>query len=408
VTLGRHKDSMSNNMTDDVRKWTLIHLVLPALVAVLSAAAAIAAFIVADIHTGILAGPVAALLVALGLLVQSWRQSAHYVRSLTDDVSDAGFYAMHRVFAALDDDDPLLEAYPWLRDNREANSPAARALQAHFDRHPSGADKSIDTHSLEYDLAMAREFQHSLMNRPLPEVPAVHMEGRLRLEFHYCYKPAQAIGGDFFQVTPIDNDCAGVFIADVVGHSIRSALLTGVLRSLILQLQPSARNASFYMKEMNRQFAEILQPLPDPVFATAFYWVADTTSRIATYACAGHPPPYLLTRDRARVARLPIPTLKGAALGLLSDQEYPGETVRLVDGNTFVFFTDGVFECRNEEGEEFGFARLEKILNANLYKKSPEILGAVMQALAEFSGDIQQEDDICLVAVDVTTKRREG
>lgn len=399
---------MSTPDQQNIRRWTLLYVVTPSVVAVLSATGCVAAFAIADIHPGLLAGPMAALLISLGLLIHAWRSSSNYVLSLSDDMTDAGFYAMHRAFGEAQDDDPVLETHPWVRDEREAKSPAARALKLWLDeRGDNKTGDASDAASLEYDLAMAREFQHSLMNRPLPEVPAVHMEGRLRLEFHHCYRPAQAVGGDFFQVTPIDNDCAGIFIADVVGHSIRSALLTGVLRSLILQLQPSARNASFYMKEMNRQFAEMLQPLPDPIFATAFYWVADTTSRIATYACAGHPPPYLITRDRARVARLPIPTQKGAALGLLPDQEYPGETVRLVDGNTFMFFTDGVFECRNEQGEEFGFTRLEKVLQANLYKKSPEILEAVMQALTDFSCEASQEDDICLVAVDVTTKRRE-
>jgi serine phosphatase RsbU (regulator of sigma subunit) len=400
---------MSKQIRNDVRRWMMIHVVLPSGLALLSAGGALAVFIISGIHPGWLAGPVAALLVSLGLLYASWRGSARYVLTLSGDAADAGLYAMHRAFGAVEDDDPLLQKFPWVRDPHPAEGPAAKALQAWFEDNLAPAQDGVGVpQSLENDLSMAREFQHSLMNRPLPEVPAVHVEGRLRLEFHHCYKPAQAIGGDFFQVTPIDNDCAGIFIADVVGHSIRSALLTGVLRSLILQLQPSARNVSFYMKEMNRQFAEILEPLPDPIFATAFYWVADTTSRIATYACAGHPPPYLITRDRARVARLPLAPQKGAALGLLEDQEYPGETVRLVDGNTFLFFTDGVFECRNAEGEEFGFARLEKVLQANLYKKSAEILEAVMQALAEFSGDAPQEDDICLVAVDVTTKRREG
>ena len=84
----------------------------------------------------------------------------------------------------------------------------------------------------------------------------------------------------------------------------------------------------------------------------------------------------------------------------------PGETVRLQDGQTFLFFTDGAFECTNPKGEEFGLVRMEKILQANVYKSTPEILNAIGLAIEEFTRGVPLEDDLCLLAVDVTTKPR--
>jgi sigma-B regulation protein RsbU (phosphoserine phosphatase) len=160
------------------------------------------------------------------------------------------------------------------------------------------------------------------------------------------------------------------------------------------------------MKEMNHEFYEILTSLPNAFFASAFYFVADTTSRIATYACAGHPPPFQVHRDRARVSRLAIPQPKGAALGLIGHESYPGETVRLLDGHSFIFFTDGVYECANPEGEEYGLARMEKVIQANIYKSTPEILDALIQSINTFVKSEPLADDLCLVAVDVTSAPR--
>lgn len=390
----------------DVGNWLRWHAVAPSALALGCALTALVLAVYSGRGVALTGLLLAGVVLAVILLALSWWRTSRYVLSLGKEARDAGMFAMRHAFGRVKDDDPILKEFPWVRDPQEQGGRASELIRAWLEKTSAEAASSAPDQELAMDLEMAKEFQMSLVNRPYPEVPTVHVEGRLRLEFHHRYKPAMAIGGDFFQITPISNDCAGIFIADVVGHGVRSALLTGVLRALILNLQPIARNASFYLKEMNRQFSEILKAFHTPVFTTAFYWVADTTARVANFACAGHPAPLLVNRDKARVSRLNAPLPHGAALGLLDDQEYPGETVRLIDGNTFIFYTDGVFECRNGAGEEFGIARLEKVIQANVYKDGPQILDAIIDALETFAAGAPQEDDICLVAVDVTTKSR--
>jgi len=346
------------------------------------------------------------LIVSLFMLFHSWQRTSRYVLTLGEDATDAGVWMMKTAFGKLPDDDPIIQEFPWVRGSIPGAGRASQRISEWLEkwRADALAQSAFMTNELARDMELAQEFQQALLNRPYPEVPAVHIEGRLRLEFHHRYNPTMAVGGDFFDIIPIGNDCAGVFITDVMGHGVRSALITAILRALISELQPQARNAAYFLKEINREFADILNALPTPLFASAFYLVADTTSRMATYACAGHPPPFQIHRDRARVSRLTNPQPRGAALGLIPQENYPGETVRLLDGHTFIFFTDGVYECANPNGEEYGLARMEKVMQANIYKTTPEILDALIQSIETFVKGAPLEDDLCLVAVDVTTK----
>jgi sigma-B regulation protein RsbU (phosphoserine phosphatase) len=188
-----------------------------------------------------------------------------------------------------------------------------------------------------------------------------------------------------------------VFIADVMGHGTRSALITSMIRSLISELYPQGRNAAHFLKELNKNFCDMLKNLPNPVFASAAFFVADTTSRVATYSLAGHPPPFHLHRSVGRVTRMERTKPRGGALGLVPEEEFGGETVRLTDGDVFVFFTDGAYEAANKDGEEFGMARFEKALHSHIYEDPSVLLKKVLQDIRRFAGEEPVADDICLV-----------
>lgn len=401
----------------EMRSWMLWHVLLPSILALVASGIALVVLLrlsdwsvtKSDHLSVMLIGVIVFLLLtSIGYILLSWKRSARYVLSLSGEAAEVGLWAMKTAFGKLPEDDPILKEYPWIRSAPQPSGRAVRHMNEWMEKWRREVHEQSNRMSQELsrDMLLATEFQQALLNRPYPEVPAVHIEGRLRLEFHHRYNPALAIGGDFFDIIPIGNDCAGIFIADVMGHGVRSALITAILRALLSELQPQARNAAHFLKEINREFAEILTAMPTPIFASGFYLVADTTSRIATYACAGHPPPFQIHRDRARVTRLTVPQPKGAALGLLTQENYRGETVRLLDGNTFIFFTDGVYECTNPDGEEYGLARMEKIIQANIYKTTAEILDALTQSINTFARGEPLADDLCLVAVDITTRSR--
>lgn len=273
-------------------------------------------------------------------------------------------------------------------------------------KHEYAEEVAIRTSDMRRDLELARDFQEAMLERPYPAIPDVHIPGRLRLEFHHCYKPASALGGDFYNLLQAGRDAGGVFIADVMGHGTRSALITSILRTLLVDLLPYARHAPHFLSEMNRQFCDLLKSIPNPLFASAFYFVADTTSRIATYSSAGHPSPFHLHRSVGRVSRLEVPPPRGAALGVIPDESFSGGHCRLVPDDVFLFFTDGVYEAFNRRREEFGMERMEATLKKLMYKNVKELVDGLLEEVMLFADGQPLEDDLCVIALEITTKPR--
>jgi serine phosphatase RsbU (regulator of sigma subunit) len=283
-------------------------------------------------------------------------------------------------------------------------------MQARLDRWLAQMEKDAAyiapdiNEEMQVDLELAKDFQLAYLNRPYPKIPEMHFEGRIRLEFCHWYQPALALGGDFFDIIPLASDTAGVFVADVMGHGARSALITAILRTLLRDLKGQGRNARHYITEVNKAMCEIMRGFPQPLFASAFYFVPDTTSRVATYSTAGHPPPFHVRRSVGRLMRLTVPSPHGAALGIIPKEEYTGGHVRLIDNDSFILYTDGVYEATNRRGEEFGLVRMEEIIRKNMYKPAALIVDALKQAIHDFVGDHPLADDICIVGIEVTTK----
>lgn len=321
------------------------------------------------------------------------------------ELLEAGDWLMQTAF----EQDPTLTS---ISDDEQADevgvklTPVQQRLEEWFYDMRRELEAGLTAHveTMERDLELAKDFQRSLLERPYPQVPSVHVEGHLRLSFHHCYQPASALGGDFFDILKLGPDSAGVFIADVMGHGTRSALITSILRTLIGDLMSQGGNARHFLTEMNKQFCELLENVPDFLFASAFYFVADTTSRIATFATAGHPSPFLMRSKVGKVHRLEVPPPMGAALGLIPDESFTAGHCRLNPGDVFIFYTDGVYEAANHKGEEYGIQRMEKALNALRYKNVREIVDGLLESVMAFCGDQPVADDICIIGVEVNDR----
>jgi serine phosphatase RsbU (regulator of sigma subunit) len=316
-------------------------------------------------------------------------------------------------------DPELIEAGDWILQKALRRKPllvsGGRALPAQTTvrdeldawvnglRDSIGQEQSNQAAEIQRDLNLAKDFQQAYLDRPYPKIPAVHVEGRLRLNFYHRYEPASALGGDFYNIISFQ-DSAGVFIGDVMGHGTRSALITAIIRTLIDDLSSVGRNARHFLTEMNNQFCALLQNVPHPLFASAFYFVADTTARVCTFSSAGHPAPFHVRRSVGRITRLDVPAPRGAALGLMPKETYTGGYGRLEDGDVFIFFTDGVYEVHNSAGDEFGIGRMERVIQKLMYKPVAEIVDGIIEAIVEFAGEEPVADDICMIAVEVTTR----
>jgi serine phosphatase RsbU (regulator of sigma subunit) len=267
-------------------------------------------------------------------------------------------------------------------------------------------DEQVDARTEEWtkELKMATDFQLAMMERPYPEIPEIHITDRLRLNFYHKYQAASGLGGDFFDIIKVDRDVGGVFIADVMGHGTRSALITSILRTLMTDAMQVGRNAPHFLGQVNQGFCEILKTIPDLVFASAFYFVGDTTSRMATFSAAGHPPPLHIRRSVNRVEYLDVPPPRAAALGILPDEEFPGGNIRLVPEDVFIFYTDGVMEAFNPDGDEFGEERAKRVVERYMYQDIPTIVNNLYNAVLQWADGRPMADDVCIIAVEATTK----
>jgi phosphoserine phosphatase RsbU/P len=258
------------------------------------------------------------------------------------------------------------------------------------------ADKN---RQMEDDLRMAREVQVAMLPR---EFPACRADDGMALRFAQHYEPAGGVSGDFFDVLPVSDTAVGLIICDVMGHGVRSALITAMVRTMIEELRPHAAAPAEMLTQMNAHLSKLLNRAGDMIFVTAAYVVVDAANRRLSYAQAGHPTP-LHWNARAGLAA-PLggaDRIGGPALGLVEDHVYAQVDFGLEPDDRVLLFTDGIFEAANDAGEEFGLVRLTAALAQNAGSKLPALPAALRQAVVEFAGDRPFGDDVCLVACEV-------
>jgi serine phosphatase RsbU (regulator of sigma subunit) len=293
------------------------------------------------------------------------------------------------------------------------NLPALRrAIVGALERHrleerlaESTAQLQRHNAQLEADLAMAREVQQALLPQHYPEFPAGGEPGTSRLRFCHRWIPSHKVAGDFFAVFPVSATAAGVFLCDVMGHGVRAALITTLLRGLLREHQALAGDPGVFFGEMNTKLKGLLERAGDLVFVTAVYLVVDAVSGEVRLVNAGHPAPLQLRRSAVVVEPWLAAGGPGPALGLIPEFAYDTTRHQLAAGDTLLLLTDGLFEVEGAGGEEFGQGRLRQAAASRLTQATPELLDGLLADVQGFrpagaTGSLP--DDVCLVAVDFT------
>jgi sigma-B regulation protein RsbU (phosphoserine phosphatase) len=249
---------------------------------------------------------------------------------------------------------------------------------------------------IEADLQMAREVQQALMPRNYAALRHGDGTARSALSFSHCYIPASAVGGDFFHVFPLSENRAGVFICDVMGHGVRAALITAVVRAVLEELRPRVLDAGQLMGALNMRLRAILARVDEPFLATAFYAVADPIRDELRFANAGHPPPIRL-RPGAIGFLAEGEGRLGPALGLFDEASYPTGHCPFEAGDRVVLYTDGAFEVDSPTGEEFGRNALLAEFGKHADLPTTDLFAAVLENVKRFAERNEFDDDVCLV-----------
>ncbi len=285
----------------------------------------------------------------------------------------------------------------------------ARAIQYAIERkrmseqlHHYADELRAKNAQLEADFNMAREIQQVFMPNQYPTFPGWALPEDSALKFSHRYISAAAVGGDFFDFFPIDETTCGVFICDVMGHGMRAALITAIMRGLIEELMSEASEPGTFLTEINRSLRAILRQTHEPFLATAFYAVADVGAGELHFSNAGHPSPLFRNGNTRTVEPLKhYDAHHGPGLGLFENSAYPTCRVPLHSRDLLMLFTDGIYEVNNSAGEEFGQQRLLDFVRARLDIPAEDLFDSLLREAQEFSGANEFEDDVCLASVEI-------
>jgi hypothetical protein len=230
-------------------------------------------------------------------------------------------------------------------------------------------EAALRQNTLEQELKSVRELQHVIIPEALPSLPGFAVTS--------VYRPASEVGGDFFQILPLEGEYVGstlILIGDVSGKGLKAAMTVSLIVGAVRTLAETTSSPAEMLAGLNRRLEGRLQG----GFATCIALRMDASGN-CILASAGHPAPYLNGKEVALPGALP--------LGLNATASYGETSLRLNVGDHFVLYTDGLLEARSASGEIFSFDRLNTLLAA-----SPDAAKA-----AETAVNFGQEDDITVL-----------
>ncbi|MCS7091316.1 MAG: SpoIIE family protein phosphatase [Limisphaera sp.] len=251
------------------------------------------------------------------------------------------------------------------------------------------------------ELRMAREIQMCLLPQHDPVIPPESAPAASAFAFTQRYHPTGEVGGDFYHLAALSETEASVFLCDVAGHGVRSALITAVIRALLEELKPLARDPGSLLTRLNRELISILRHADASILTTACCIVANAANGTLLYANAGHPRPLHVRRAMGQVTQLPRPSDHAQpALGLIESITYQNAQVELQPSDLVMLYTDGLYEVHNQAEELYCTARLEAAVRNRMQQPTPSLFDALLEEVRAFAGGDGFEDDVCLLGLD--------
>ncbi|MDD5199008.1 MAG: SpoIIE family protein phosphatase [Terrimicrobiaceae bacterium] len=258
---------------------------------------------------------------------------------------------------------------------------------------------------MEEELVMAREIQLAMLPQGRLVFPPNAPPGADGIRFAHLYRPAGSVGGDFVHVVPISEHSVGIFISDVMGHGVRSALVTAMLRAMVEDAGAACTEPGLLLAQLNRALAAIIRQAGEMMYATAFYLVADSRAGTVRYATAGHLGPVRLNRRSGAVEQLVCPRgVGGPGLCIFENAAYGTAETALEGDDVILLFTDGLIEASDAEGELFGAERVCEALQRCARQDVAAIIDSVLAEAEQFAGGNAFEDDVCLAGVHVVSR----
>ena len=240
--------------------------------------------------------------------------------------------------------------------------------------------------NLESELELAQEVQKMLLPQEVPNIPG--------LEIAAFSRPAQIVGGDYFDFIDFNNGFHGLAIADVAGHGVSASLHMASIQALLRTLVPINKSPAAVMSQVHNLF---IHNIRFETFVTFFMGAFDSSTKTLTFCNAGHQPPLVLHKNKSKKESVEMLSPTGAAIGLVEEADFAEKTIELREEDLLVLYTDGVTEALNPQNQEFGRQRLAQLSRQVNDTSVKEAIQLIRQGLEEFSEGRPLADDTTIV-----------
>src|SRR3954454_25009534 len=204
-------------------------------------------------------------------------------------------------------------------------APALRVAQLVREQEAEAATRQ----RFEQELEVARLIQQNFLPKELPDLPGWQIEA--------CYRPAREVGGDFYDVIPLDDGRVAFVIGDVTDKGMPAALVMSATRSVLRASAQRLREPGIVLERVNEH---LCPDMPEKMFVTCLYGVLDVATGRLRFANAGHDLPYVKTAGGVVELRA-----RGMPLGLMPAMEYEEKEIVLEPGDSVLLHSDGIVEA---------------------------------------------------------------
>ena len=255
--------------------------------------------------------------------------------------------------------------------------------------------KMLEQERMAGELHVASNIQQALLPAneiELNGISDVCVEGRLI--------PAKAVGGDLYNAFVRDGKLF-FCIGDVSGKGVPAAIIMAIVQTMFHSIALRESNPAHIMDTLN---GAACRNNKANMFITLFIGVIDLPTGHLRYCNAGHDVPIQTRPHKDGFGVALLDTKANLPIGLFSDFTYEMQEATMVPGSTLFLYTDGLTEARNERNEMLGMKRVMEMMTGLKEKPAKQLVEAVTEHVAEFSGNAEQSDDLTLLAISYTPK----
>jgi len=236
---------------------------------------------------------------------------------------------------------------------------------------------------LEDELELSQIVQRALLPQQVPSIPGIELAAFSR--------PAEILGGDYFDFLRFADGAHGIAIADVVGHGVSASILMSSLQTALGTLVPQSNAPAQVLERINHFY---IHNINLTTFITAFLAHYDPNTKMLTYSNAGQTPPLVFRRQTQQEIWLK-PT--SAAIGLIEYFNPQPASLNLSVGDIFLLYTDGVTEAMNSSGEQFGTEQLAVLIKGNADSSAQDLVRVIRKTVSDFSNGQSLKDDATII-----------